>query len=414
MMRRSLLAIALLAAGCGHAVNPLDSLPVSGDQKLVEAIPDEIIVKYKNGGLKTQSVAEAAVPQAMNVETMSLDTQNDTHLMRIPSGMKAEQAIALYSKDSNVEFVQQNYRFNVSASLSSVNDTRVSEQWHLPALRVFDAWNVSQGKDVVVAVLDTGVDSTHPDLAGQVINGPDYAEHKNSQDVFGHGTHVAGLIAARANNGQGVCGVAPQSKILSIKVLDEDGQGSIFSIARGIKYAADYGVKNHCKVVINLSLGGASRVDPINYAAGWYAARKGALLVAAAGNSNGAVGSPARFKYFIAVSATDPQDNKAAFSCYGPEVAIAAPGVKMLSTMPTYHVPLNDHGYAQQYASMQGTSMATPVVSGVAALIWSHHPDWTAEQVRAALQQSVKDIGAPGRDEYFGFGRIDALQAVER
>jgi thermitase len=357
-------------------------------------------------------LAEQTIPQATRIESLSLDAQDDTQLMRIPAGMKSEQAIALFSKDRNVEFAQPNYRLS-ALDTEPVNDPQANEQWHLSALHTYDAWKVSQGKDIVVAVLDTGVDANHPDLAGQVIGGPDYAEKKNSMDVFGHGTHVAGLIAAKANNGVGVCGMAPQAKVLAIKVLDKDGQGSIFNIAKGIKYAADYGAKNHCKVVINLSLGGNSSFDPINWAAGWYASRRGALLVAAAGNTNSSVGSPANLKYFIAVSASDKQDNKATFSCYGKQVAIAAPGTNMLSTMPTYHVTLNNKGYSQQYAAMQGTSMATPVVSGIAALLWSHHPDWKAEQVRAALEKSVVDIGAPGRDEYFGFGRIDALKAVE-
>ncbi|HEY9766066.1 MAG TPA: S8 family serine peptidase, partial [Chroococcales cyanobacterium] len=126
-----------------------------------------------------------------------------------------------------------------------------------------------------------------------------------------------------------------------------------------------------------------------------------------------AVGTPARIKYFMAVSATDNRDQKAGFSCYGAELSVAAPGVDIMSTTPTYKVPLNDYGYAQNYASLQGTSMATPVVSGIAALVWARHPDWKAEQVRAQIEKSSRDIGNPGRDEYFGFGRVDALSAVQ-
>lgn len=411
----------ILLAGCGQNAT-LNTAPIQGEVKVLEYVPDEIIVKYKNAGYSVnaaESQTRYSLPNSVKLDSLSLDAQDDTNLVRVPMGMKAEQAIALYSQNQEVEFAQQNYRVNVRSSLQAShfsvqsNDARSKEQWYLPFLHVEDAWKASTGANVVVAVLDTGIDNSHPDLAGQIIPGPDFAEGKDSKDVFGHGTHVAGIVAAKSNNGTGVAGIAPGSKVLSIKVLDKTGGGSIFAIAKGIKYAADYGVKNKCHVVINMSLGGQSTFDPLNMLAGWYAARRGALLVAASGNNNAAVNSPARIKYFMAVGASDAKDQKAGFSCYGKELSLAAPGVNMMSTTPTYKVPLNDYGYSQEYAALQGTSMATPVVSGIAALVWSRHPDWKAEQVREKLEKSVKDLGAPGRDEYFGFGRIDALAAVQ-
>lgn len=415
-----LTAVGLLMAGCARTPSLEAAAPSDPG---VSYIPNQLIVKYKAGpAVQDLGRITPDVEGAVHAESVGFDGTSDLQLIQLPKGADDAAALSHYQADPRVEWVQQNYNVDVRATLlaqSATNDPMSTAQWHLDKIGAPAAWAHTTGTGVVVAVLDTGVDYTHPDLAGQIINGPDYAVGDNDpKDKFGHGTHVAGIIVAKANNGIGVAGVAPGAKVLNIEVLNASGGGSIFAIAKGIKYAADYGKKHGVHVVISMSLGGPAIPDPIDWLAGKYAKYKGALLVAAAGNSNGPVGTPARLSDYLAVAATGPNDEKAPFSNFGDQVAVAAPGVDILSTMPTYHVPLNDFKnkqgvpYARNYAALSGTSMATPIVSGVAALAWSAHPDWTADEVRQRLETTAHDLGAPGRDPIFGFGRIDAASAA--
>lgn len=414
----SLLAcLFMTAAGCGYGPASAPGL----DQPPAKARSLELIVKYRaTRSAQALTRIPPSVEGAVQADAVSFDADDDLHLVRLPQGTDLDAAIARYQANPRVEWAQPNYEVDARSTFDTqgTSDPLVSQQWYLERTGAQEAWSQSTGKGVMVAVLDTGIDFQHPDLAGQIVNGPNYAGKGDPRDAYGHGTHVAGIIAAKADNGAGVTGVAPGAKILNIAVLGADGAGSIFGIAKGIKYAADYGKKNNVRMVINMSLGGPSRPDPINYLAGKYAKLKGALLVAASGNSNGPVSTPGRLGDFLAVGASNQDDLRAAFSNYGPEVGISAPGVSILSTMPTYKVPLNEFKdtkgdlIAQNYASLQGTSMATPVVSGVAALVWSAHPDWSAAQVRDRLQATARDLGPKGRDPEFGFGLVNAADAV--
>ncbi|HEY9856444.1 MAG TPA: S8 family peptidase [Stenomitos sp.] len=411
--------LALLASAC-QRVPTAQTIDIPTGEGL-ELIPNQLIVKYVDDR-STQALTRItpSVEGAIHAESVGFDSADDVQLVRLPKGSDDAAAIARYQQNPRVEWVMQNYRVTGKdvRAVQATSEPRMGEQWYLDRVGAPEAWNTSKGSGVVVAVLDTGVDFTHPDLAGQVINGPNYAGSGDPKDSFGHGTHVAGIIAAKGDNGIGISGVAPAAKVLNIEVLGADGSGSIFGIAKGIKYAADYAKKNHVHVVINMSLGGPARPDPINYLAGKYAKLKGALLVAASGNSNGPVSTPGRLSDFLAVGASTQADQRAPFSNFGPEVGISAPGVGILSTMPTYKVPLNDFKdsngtpIGQNYALLQGTSMATPIVSGVAALVWSAHPDWTAAQVRERLQSSARDLGAAGKDPEFGSGLVNAAAAV--
>lgn len=411
--------LSLVLAGCGRSpVQPVtptlppDAVPV----------PHELIVKYKAAsGRSVQDYApiRPSVEGAIHAESVGFDGSDDLQLVRLPANGDDRAGLARYQADPRVEWAMPNYRLDTRADLVAASSP-AGPGWHLDRIGAPAAWGHATGRGVVVAVVDSGVDYTHPGLASQVVKGPDYAASDNDpRDKYGHGTHVAGIIAARPAGSWNARGIAPDAQILDIEVLDETGQGSVFAIAKGIKYAADYGKKHGVHVVINLSLGGGAYLDPINWLAGKYATYKGSLLVAAAGNSAGPVGSPARLADFMAVSATDPSDHRAAFSCFGPQIALGAPGVGILSTTPTYHVPLNDLHDAsgqlipQGQASLQGTSMATPVVSGVAALVWSEHPDWKAAQVKDRLETSARRAGGAGRDQDLGFGLVDAAAAVQ-
>jgi subtilisin family serine protease len=272
------------------------------------------------------------------------------------------------------------------------------------------AWRncpVVSGSGVTVAIIDTGVDLTHPDLKANLIAGYDFVYNDATpQDEHGHGTNVAG-IAAAALNGIGVSGVAPSAKILPVRVLDENGSGYISDVANGIIYAADRAQ------VLNLSLGGpgssATLQNAINYAAN----TKGRLVVAASGNCgdiyypyNGCSymnqpSYPGAYSNVLAVAATDNYDTHASFSTSGAYVDVSAPGVDIYNTF-----------ILNSYYTESGTSQAAPHVAGLAALVWAKYPSYTAAQVWSRITSTAVDLGAAGRDNIYGAGRIDVKQAL--
>jgi len=276
------------------------------------------------------------------------------------------------------------------------SDPLAGQQYSLSKMGVPAAHDVTRGAGVKVAIVDSGVGCAHPDLSGQCLAGKSYVYGvPTPDDDQGHGTHVAGIVAA-ACNGVGVTGVACQSQIIPVKVLARTGSGDHGSIAAGVAWAADQGAK-----VINLSIGGTYGSDTLQEALR-YALSKGSLPICAAGNSNSAAPSyPAAYPECVSVVATDQSDRRASFSNYGPTVDMAAPGVQVLSTV------LGD-----RYQAWDGTSMAAPNAAGVAALIFAAHSDWSPDQVRAALEAGADDLGAPGRDDQFGYGRLNAVGSL--
>lgn len=264
-----------------------------------------------------------------------------------------------------------------------------------------EAWGIITGtNEVMIAVIDTGVDYTHDDLDdGRVRTDidKDYVnDDDDAKDDHGHGTHVAGTIAAETNNGLGVAGVMWQAQILPLKVCDSQGSCNGDDVAAAISYAADQGAN-----AINMSLGGSCSqtiADAVNYA--YF--EKGVIIVAAAGNSGLSIGYPAKHPPVIAVGATDYNDERAYFSSYGNELDVVAPGVDIWSTVPN-----------NGYDSFKGTSMASPHVAGVAGLLLAQRPDLSAGQVREILHQSADDLGEDGFDRYYGYGRVNAYQALQ-
>ena len=265
------------------------------------------------------------------------------------------------------------------------------------------AWDITTGSPaVIVAIVDTGASLTHPEFAGRILPGWDFVNNDSDpSDDQGHGTHVTGIIGAAMNNGQGTVGIAPNVSLLPVKVLSAAKSGTWANVSLGIRYAADHGAK-----VINLSLGGTTPStalqDAIRYAGG-----KGALVVAAAGNSSSSAPFyPAYYEEAVAVSATDEYDEYWSISNYGDWVDVSAPGSSIWNTYWTTADP-------NTYSFMSGTSMAAPHVAGLAALIWSANASLTPAQVRAILQETAIDKGAPGFDPYYGWGRINAAAAVQ-
>lgn len=269
--------------------------------------------------------------------------------------------------------------------------------------RVAEAWCLATGSSsVVVAILDTGVSLSHPDLQTNVLPGYNFFNNNTNTDdgqSLSHGTFCAGIVLARAFNEIGMAGVAPSCSLLPVKVLS-GSFGSETSTANGLIFAADRGAK-----VVNMSLGfsqgSAFFRDAVLYAKG-----RDVFMVASAGNSpTGSVPYPAKWTAVMAVGATDNRDRAAAFQTTGSEIEICAPGVNILTTTDTWTVP---NGYSLQ----SGTSMAAPVVAGVAALVRSVRPTLNSEQVREVLVSSAKDLGPPGWDSVHGWGRVDAVRAV--
>lgn len=276
------------------------------------------------------------------------------------------------------------------------------QEWHLDALDVYSAQAQARGDGVVVAVIDSGVDARHPDLAGQVLPGTGFGRSKGTDgttDADGHGTGMAGIIAATGKNG-GALGIAPGAKILPIASADEKEQFGLDVVAESIRWAADHGAK-----VVNMSLGFSSSMTPTLVKAVNYAIEKDVVLVAATGNDGKEVSAPANINGVIAVAGTNKEGKPWASSNIGADTVLAAPAAGIVTVAP-------QSVYASGYAEMDGTSAASAIVSGVAALVRAKHPDMAAKDVVNALVKTATDLAAPGRDAATGFGLVNPMGAL--
>ena len=288
----------------------------------------------------------------------------------------------------------------IATPVHAAADPLLAQQWGLFAIGADHVWTTTTGQGVIVAVVDSG-SGPHPDLAENLLPGRSFSgstETINGNDIdsSGHGSHVAGIIAAVANNGIGGSGVAPNAKILPIQVLDQAGQGDARDVAAGVRFAADNGAR-----VINLSLGGATESSSLTQAI-TYANDKGVLVVAAAGNGGAADKPkwPASLDLTLAVTAVDQANNATSFDQRGDYIDLSAPGANIVSTAKG------------DYVTLSGTSMAAGFVAGAAALLFAAEPRVTNAQVRDILLRTATDIGEPGRDVTFGAGLINMVAAL--
>lgn len=284
-----------------------------------------------------------------------------------------------------------------TAGAEASNDPLIWSQWGHYSVNATSAWEITRGSGTVVAVIDSGVDATHPDLAGQVLPGFDFwSNDDDPTDEQSHGTHVAGTIAASRNNSAGGTGIAPEAKILPVRVCGLSGEGcGTDAIANGIEWATDNGAD-----VINLSLGAPVPSQLIADAVA-YAIANDVVVVAAAGNDGiEAPNYPAAFPDVIGVGALTPGRENAWFSNRGPHVDVLAPGVEVLSTIPG------------SYDYFEGTSMASPHVAGIAALLRAEFPGLSSFDIASTLFGSAVDLGPSGYDTSSGWGAVDAYRAL--
>lgn len=298
------------------------------------------------------------------------------------------------SKDSLSKIVSGSYvKGSWDAKAYAFGDTYDSFLWGASAIKAPAVWPSTTGGSVIVAVLDTGV-ASHDDLSPQVLPGYDFIDNDTTPtDLNGHGTHVAGTVAATRNNNLGVAGVAPSAKILPVRVLDASGSGSLTGVANGIIYAVDNGAK-----IINLSLGGTSTTSALEAAVA-YAVSKDVLVIAAAGNEgvNSLPSYPAAYPQVLAVASVDKNLAVSGFSSRGSYVDVAGPGGSITSTY------LNN-----SYGTLSGTSMASPHVAAAAALLRSAFPNASAATIKSALENSAYDLAPAGPDTSSGLGLIQA------
>jgi thermitase len=387
--------------------------------------PDRVLVRFRPGIRADYAeglLRSYGFPAVRSIPAIGV------YSVRTAAGVSVTETLAMLRRNGDIETARPDYR----ARLADVpNDTYfVSYQYNLrnrgsilnispdiqprttadADIKATPAWDVAKGDaETIIAVLDTGVDMTHPELVDKVVSaGRDFAnDDMDATDDHWHGTHVAGIAAADTDNATGIAGVAWNCRILPVKVTDENGDGYYSWIIDGIIWAADQGAE-----VINLSLGGDID-DPFLEDACAYAFARGAVVVAAAGNDGTAgVLYPAAYDdYVLAVAASDYNDEIAEFSNSGPEVDVAAPGVWILGPAPQWYVGTGQLPYL--FAS--GTSAATPHVAGMAALIKSAKPSLRPGEIMKLICYTADDVNRsshPGLDDQAGYGRINMERAL--
>ena len=429
---------------------PVESFLTRHSVRRVAPLYPEIVRTKKTEGLTDLQIATRlqqrfAIRGNRNNKGFHPPEISRTYVLEVFPSSKTQltQALAALNADPEVEFAEEDRLFSIN---STTNDPYLSSSgswgqpypdlWGILKIGAVSAWDTSKGDGIVVAVVDTGLDYNHPDIAASVWTNPgetvgngvdddhngfvddtrgwdfvgsSYLTPTASNDPIdhqGHGTHVAGTIAAIGNNGIGVVGVAWHAKVMPVKALDDHGIGPESALAPAIQYAANNGAD-----IISASWGGTSPSQAIADAID-YAYNLGVVFVAAAGNSSEDALNfyPAAQPQVITVAATDPNDKLATFSNFGSKIDVAAPGVDILSLQAS-GTSLGTL-VAPGYTRASGTSMATPHVSGLAALILSQHPTYTNEDVRQVLRSSATDLGTSGFDLQFGYGRINASSAL--
>lgn len=358
---------------------------MAGKAEEEETLAEEWIIRWIDGS-----------PPAEFMETSVIHHVDEDLGVTVASpanGQDLSKWVDYWRGSGEVEYMHPNRRVQISAR---PNDELLRFQSYLGPIQAEKAWDRATGNSsIIIGLVDTGVDLDHPDLAGNLVPGVNLLdESRPPEDDHGHGTSVAGVIAATGNNQTGISGILWNARIMPIKALDSDGSGSEALLGRGIKYAVDHGAKI---VVLSLGLYKYSNYlqDIVHYAE-----NRGVLLVAASGNDGEAVKYPAAYPTVLAVGGVDANKQVLSKSNRGPELDLVAPWRVFTTALG------GGYGYNE------GTSMAAPQVAAVAALLWSQHPDWEPYQIRNQLRQSAEDIGSRGWDPVSGYGLLRADLAL--
>lgn len=352
-----------------------------------EYVGGEVVVKFKPGATLGAGLANDRIGATVLEEIGQIGVTR----IRLPEGMSVGQAVSYYGSLPFVEYAEPNY---IAHATLTPNDPSFGSQYGPQKISCPTGWDLTTGSSaVVIAIVDTGIQTNHPDLTGKIVPGYDFVNNDNNpMDDNGHGTHCAGIAAANTNNGIGIAGVGFNCSLMGVKVLSASGSGTYTAIVNGINFAADNGAE-----VISMSLGGSSGSSSLQAAVD-YAWGKGCVITAAAGNSNTSTQFyPAAYANCIAVGSTDQNDARSSFSNYGASwVDVAAPGSSIYSTYPT-----------NSYATLSGTSMACPHVAGLAGLLWSYVGGATNSVVRQRIENNCDNVGS-----WVAKGRINVYKAL--
>jgi subtilisin family serine protease len=318
--------------------------------------------------------------------------QSDLYIVDVPEYTE-EGVIARLANHPHLKFAELDEYVYPALTPS---DPFFANGWHLPKIEAPLAWDDAQGANVTVAILDTGVDGTHPDLASKMVPGWNFYENNaNSADAHGHGTKVAGAAAAATDNALGIAGVAGQARIMPIRIASPTGSATFSAISQGITWAADNGAR-----VANISFLGVSSSSSARNAA-QYMKNKGGLVAVSGGNT-GVLESFTTTATMIPVAATDGGDNRTSWSSYGNYIMLAAPGSGIWTTTR-----------GGGYGTASGTSFSSPITAGVIALMMSANPAMKNTDIENVLFSTATDLGASGWDQFYGHGRVNAAAAVQ-
>lgn len=389
-------ALFFLSVGLSHATpisqekKPKTAKGPANTQPTLDWVKGRVLIMPR-AGLSAKQFEKTLKPHG--VKSRRHIKELDFHIVELPTGADEVKIMRALKKDRRLKNVELD--MIVTHDLS-ITDPSYSNSWALPKIQAPTAWDTSNGDGIIIAILDTGVDSTHPDLAANIVPGWNmWDNNADTTDIHGHGTWVAGAAAAAANNGSGSAGVSWASSIMPIRISRLDGFAYFSTIAQGIRWAADNGAK-----VVNNSFGGVAGSSIIQSAAE-YLRSKGGVVVVSAGNT-GTLLNYAPSDSLLVAAATASNDVRPSWSSYGPYVDISAPGVSIYTT-----------SRGGGYSNVSGTSFSSPIVAATAALMLSANSDLTPADVGQILMSTAVDLGTIGFDDFYGAGRVDAAKAVE-